>query len=436
VTSFCILTVNFLLMHLYTHFLPRSLNILTYCSLPGKTSLLNILAGRVARSNRAVVVDATTNIQLDGARVDPRTNLSVRRKIAFVEQHDTLHVSATPREAIRFSARLRLPRSTTQERVEVLTESMVQALGLQDCADTVIGAGDTSENKGISGGERKRTAIAVELVTQPTLVFLDECTSGLDSFSALNLIEILNKLASQGASILLTLHQPSSDILDRLDRIILLRGGRVMYQGSTEAVTDYFAAHSHPLPARYNPADWCLFIAQTVTGTTLEELGYFPPNAEAMVQYERQDRERNLPWVDGSGDYSADVENQGASNARVEEAAVAVGGKKAMPSGAGRENHRAKNDADRHEYHHEHVSMAVQIACLIRRDFHGMHRNKIVLGARAVLTTFMSLLVGSIFWQIGDGDKADPSVRTISSLLLLVFAQSRSCLIHNFGTLL
>ena len=102
-------------------------------------------------------------------KVDP-TNIQVRKQIAFVAQDDSLSFTATPREAIRFSAKLRLPRITTDEEIEDLTNTMLSELGLMDCGDTIIGG---ELIKGISGGERKRSSVGVELVTKPTLVFLD-----------------------------------------------------------------------------------------------------------------------------------------------------------------------------------------------------------------------------------------------------------------------
>lgn len=132
----------------------------------GKTSLLNILAGRT-RSNGKLKVSA--DVRLNNYAVDP-TSLEVRKQIAFVAQDDSLQATATPREAIRFSAKLRLPRNTTEVELDTLTNRMLSALGLTHCADTYIGG---ALLKGISGGERKRTSVGVELVTKPALVFLD-----------------------------------------------------------------------------------------------------------------------------------------------------------------------------------------------------------------------------------------------------------------------
>jgi ABC-type multidrug transport system ATPase subunit len=137
----------------------------------GKSSLLNILAGRASSRGR---VKIKADIRLDNYIVDP-TDIEVRKKIAFVAQDDSLPVTATPREAIHFSAKLRLPRSTTESQLRKLTKRMIKELGLTSCADTIVGGALV---KGISGGERKRTSVGVELVVKPALIFLDEPTSG------------------------------------------------------------------------------------------------------------------------------------------------------------------------------------------------------------------------------------------------------------------
>lgn len=123
----------------------------------GKTSLLNILAGR-ARTRGKIRIEA--DVRLQNYSVDP-TSIKIRKSIAFVAQDDSLQITATPREAIRFSAKLRLPRSTTDSQLDLLTTRMLNELGLSACADTIVGG---ALIKGLSGGERKRASVGVELV--------------------------------------------------------------------------------------------------------------------------------------------------------------------------------------------------------------------------------------------------------------------------------
>jgi ABC-type multidrug transport system ATPase subunit len=193
-------------------------------------------------------------VRLNNVAVDP-TNIIVRKQIAFVAQDDSLQITATPREAIRFSAKLRLSRDTTDSELDKLTTRMIRELGLISCADTIVGG---PLLKGISGGERKRTSVGVELVVRPALVFLDEPTSGLDSFSAVQLCQVLKNVANAGASVLFTIHQPSSEIFNSFDHLILLNQGQVMYQGSVESVPAYFADRGRHSPPNYNPADWIM----------------------------------------------------------------------------------------------------------------------------------------------------------------------------------
>jgi ABC-type multidrug transport system ATPase subunit len=141
----------------------------------GKTSLLNILAGRTRTNNRLQI---EADVRLNNYTVDP-TNIKVRQSIAFVAQDDSLQATNTPREAIRFSAKLRLPKTVTEEQLDQLAQRMVNELGLASCADTIVGS---ALIKGISGGERKRASVGVELVVKPSMVFLDEPTSGTSFF--------------------------------------------------------------------------------------------------------------------------------------------------------------------------------------------------------------------------------------------------------------
>lgn len=152
--------------------------LLVYTSITGKTSLFNILAGRAHSKGR---IEISADIRLGKAKIDPNKSINVRSILAFVSQEDALHEPSTPRQALRFSARLRLSRTTTDQEIDELVDNYIEELGLASCADSIIGGG---LQKGISGGEKRRVSIGVELVSQPDIIFLDEPTSGLDSFAA------------------------------------------------------------------------------------------------------------------------------------------------------------------------------------------------------------------------------------------------------------
>lgn len=119
---------------------------------------------------------------------------------------------------------------------------LLEDLGLLECAETLVGS---VIKKTISGGERKRTAIAVELVTDPSLLLLDEPTSGLDSFKATSICKLLNKLARNGKTVIATIHQPSSQSFYFFDRLILMSDGFIAYQGAANTSPDYFAKIGH-----------------------------------------------------------------------------------------------------------------------------------------------------------------------------------------------
>ena len=149
----------------------------------GKTSLLNLLSDRIGKT-AGRVFSGTIRVN-DRLTLDQNYFGSIG---AYVMQDDILYSTFTPREAIRFAARLKLggDHHVQDQRVEDLLEE----LGLLHVADTSIGS---LFQKTISGGERKRTAIGVELITDPMLVLLDEPTSGLDSFTALQIVKLLDR---------------------------------------------------------------------------------------------------------------------------------------------------------------------------------------------------------------------------------------------------
>ncbi len=165
----------------------------------------------------------------------------------------------TPREALRFSAKMRLPASVTVAERAALVEFVIDTLGLGACADTRIGSYKVT---GISGGERKRTAIGIELISSPRILFLDEPTSGLDSYAAWNVVNVLTELSNRGCTVIATIHQPSSEVFSLFQNTCLIAKGRTVFNAATRGLQPFFAKLGHVCPEHYNPADFVMFIMQ------------------------------------------------------------------------------------------------------------------------------------------------------------------------------
>jgi len=241
----------------------------------GKTTLMNILAGRTQTSG---------NLKVEGyfycgaEEVQPS---EYRSSVAYVTQDDHLFPTSTPRECVEFVSKLRL-NCTSKEREEKVA-GLIDSLGLTGCQHTVIG---NAMLKGVSGGQRKRTAVAVELVTDAKIIFLDEPCSGLDSFAAANVIKNLKKLAKEkGCIVILTIHTPPSQIFLAFDKVIILGKGNTVYQGKPECMADFMARAGYPVPASYNPAEWIISLTE---GVAVEEGSENMGKSDAK----KQERER------------------------------------------------------------------------------------------------------------------------------------------------
>lgn len=118
----------------------------------------------------------------------------------------------------------------------------------------------------LSGGEQKRLSIAVEIIHDPKILFLDEPTTGLDSVASVNCIHHLKKLASEGRTVLITIHQPSALILKIFDHVYALAEGHCIYQGTSDKIVPFLNDLDLRCPSTYNPADFLLEIANNDYG--------------------------------------------------------------------------------------------------------------------------------------------------------------------------
>jgi ABC-type multidrug transport system ATPase subunit/ABC-type multidrug transport system permease subunit len=153
-----------------------------------------------------------------------------RGAIGYVPQEDIIHGELTVYEALYFTAKLRLPPDTDDAEIARRIDQVLVDLEIAPTRDVRIGS---PERKGISGGQRKRVNLALELLTEPSLLCLDEPTSGLASEDAANVMRLLRKLADQGRTILITIHQPSLQVYRKLDNVLYLADGEEVYYGPT-----------------------------------------------------------------------------------------------------------------------------------------------------------------------------------------------------------
>ena len=176
----------------------------------GKSTLLAALVGSQRPSSGRVLIGGT---DLYNHRDE------LRGQVGYVPQDDIMHADLTVAEALWYSARLRLPRDYSDTEIHDRIAAVVGRLGLAGTEHTRIGSAD---RRGISGGQRKRVNVAMELITDPPMLVLDEPTSGLSSTDALSLMRLLRSLADGGKAIVLTIHQPSVEILELLDGVAVI----------------------------------------------------------------------------------------------------------------------------------------------------------------------------------------------------------------------
>ncbi|KAH9697676.1 ABC transporter domain-containing protein [Citrus sinensis] len=189
----------------------------------GKTTLLDALAGRLGSDTRQ-----TGKILINGHKKAMAYGTS-----AYVTQDDTLITTLTVKEAVYYSAQLQLPdtmpKSDKKERAEVT----IREMGLQDAMNTRI--------RRLSGGQKRRVSISIEILTRPKLLFLDEPTSGLDN--------------GIGRTIIASIHQPSSEVCQLFHNLYLLSAGQTVYFGPATAANEFFAFNGFPCPTHQNPSD-------------------------------------------------------------------------------------------------------------------------------------------------------------------------------------
>lgn len=204
-----------------------------------------------------------------------------RHVVAFVEQ-DTGYLDArlTVSELMNYYARLTIPERYGEEERQLRIQHAMRMMSIETIAGSTIGGEGV---KGISGGERKRLAIALELLQEPKVLLLDEPTSGLDAKTAADLVKFLYHLAvSDDMTIVMTVHQPRMSIVSKFDRLMILAGGETVFFGTVDDAIDFYAENGFICPEHENPAEYFLQVMHRPDSE--EHEGETPDNAAVLKE--------------------------------------------------------------------------------------------------------------------------------------------------------
>lgn len=206
----------------------------------GKTTLMNALVGYL---NSGLSGTIQTNGQ-------PR-NLRLFHKLScYIMQDDLLQPRITALEAMTIAAELKLGGEMSTRQKQLAVDEIMETLGLTPCRNT--------RTERLSGGQRKRLAVALELVNNPPVIFLDEPTTGLDIVAMKHLVEVLQLLARGGRTVVCTVHTPSASLFQQFDHVYVVSAGNCVYQGAAHQLVPFLEDSELSCPKHYNPADFVL----------------------------------------------------------------------------------------------------------------------------------------------------------------------------------
>ncbi|AET01511.2 drug resistance transporter-like ABC domain protein [Medicago truncatula] len=245
-------------------FRPGVLTALMGVSGAGKTTLMDVLAGR--KTGGYIEGD----VRISGY---PKNQETFARVSGYCEQTDIHSPQVTIRESLMYSAFLRLPKEVGNEEKIQFVEQVMDLVELQSLKDAIVGLPGVT---GLSTEQRKRLTIAVELVANPSIIFMDEPTSGLDARAAAIVMRTVRNTVDTGRTVVCTIHQPSIDIFEAFDELILMkRGGQLIYGGplgrNSHKIIEYFEEIPGvpKIKEMYNPATWMLEVSSVAAEVRL-----------------------------------------------------------------------------------------------------------------------------------------------------------------------
>ncbi|XP_051116446.1 ABC transporter G family member 6-like [Andrographis paniculata] len=343
----------------------------------GKSTLIDALANRIAKES------LKGSITLNGERLESRLQKIIS---AYVMQDDLLFPMLTVEETLTFAADIRLPRNLSRSKKKARVQALIDQLGLRNAARTVIG---DEGRRGVSGGERRRVSIGIDIIHDPILLFLDEPTSGLDSTSAFMLIKVLQRIAQNGSIVIASVHQPSNRILGLLDRIIFLSRGNTVYSGSPSGLSSFFSAFGKPIPAGENRAEFAMDL--------IRELESSPGGTKSLEEFHRS-------WEGlkkGSPDQSTTTKSPNMSLKEAISAGISrgklVSGVTAASAGGGANPASSVPNFANPPW--------VELTVLSKRSLLNFIRTPELFGIRLAVVMVTGFLLATVFWKLDDSPK-------------------------------
>lgn len=333
-------------------FRPGILTALVGVSGAGKTTLMDVLAGRKTGGY------IEGNISISGY---PKKQETFARIAGYCEQTDIHSPNVTVWESIMYSAWLRLPKEVDKNIRMMFVDEVMELVELDSIEDAIVGLPGVN---GLSTEQRKRLTIAVELVANPSIIFMDEPTSGLDARAAAIVMRTVRNTVNTGRTVVCTIHQPSIDIFEAFDELLLMkRGGQVIYAGP-------LGRHSHKLVAYF----------EAVAGVPKIKEGYNP--ATWMLDISSPSSEAHL-GVDFANTYRSSSLFQ-RNQALIQELSVPPSGSK-----------------DLHFPTKFSQSFVVQLWASLWKQSLSYWRNPDYNAVKMFFTAIIAIMLGTIFWNLG-----------------------------------
>ncbi|CAD7953470.1 unnamed protein product [Amoebophrya sp. A120] len=248
-------------------FAPGSLVAVMGASGAGKTSFVNVVANKLQSYANAGQLRIDGQIRLglveDGCQQFPS-------EVGYVPQDNVMFDELSVWANLYFAAKLRMPKGTEDHKIRKTVDNVLKILEIDHVRNSLVGG---VEQRGISGGEKKRVSIGMELVALPRVLFLDEPTSGLDAAASMNVCRCLRRLRKFNVTTVCVIHQPRQSAFLLFDQLLLLAKGQVVYLGSPFGAIEYFIRLGFPFTTGENAADWVLDVLEGLHTCRFDDKG-------------------------------------------------------------------------------------------------------------------------------------------------------------------